>query len=124
MEGLGNIAYECTSHPYNIKTSTSRSGLFIGNLSDVMDDYEIKSIICRKFTTKKYQVDNQSDLYVHFFSFFFFLSQVTLNKLHGWLEWTKKFLGVYHVLVSLGFYGVYVYSSILDEGPLVKPYPL
>ena len=59
-----------------------------------------------------------------FFLFFFFLSQVTLNKLHGWLEWTKKFLGVYHVLVSLGFYGVYVYSSILDEGPLVKPYPL
>jgi hypothetical protein len=70
MEGLGNIAYECTAHPYSIKTSKPRSGLFIGNLSDVMDDYEIKSLIDRKFTTKKDQVDNQNDLYVFIFLFF------------------------------------------------------
>lgn len=56
MERLRNIAYKCTSHPFNIKTSTPRSGLFIGTLSDVMDDYEIKSLMYENFTTKNIQL--------------------------------------------------------------------
>jgi hypothetical protein len=121
MEGLGNFAYECTTHPYSIKTSTPRSGLFIGNLSDVMDDYEIKSLIDRKFTTKKTKLTTKM---IYMCSFSFLLVMSDTEQVVWMVGMDKFFLGVSHVLLCLGFYGVYIYSPILDEGPLVKPNPL
>lgn len=61
-------------------------------------DYEIKSLVYKKLTTKK-KVDNQYDLYIHYFA-------TSCSEQFAYIFGMIKFSHVCHVLIRLGFYCV------------------